>query len=172
MSVETAVGPHGDGAPAPPSPVESGRRPERCWPGPRADGPSRRLPAATASSDSPAGRYSRGCGTSILTRRSPDGIQVDGEWCVAGSRPSGPRQTRSSWRTWPQRKRGWRLHRTVEHRHVPPDASASSMQSPPASAEAIRVIILSPAFARPGASQVEEYARAGPGWPEGAAVPR
>ena len=35
---------------------------------------------------------------------------------------------------------------------VPParNASASSMQSPPASAEAIRVIILSPAFARPG----------------------
>ena len=37
---------------------------------------------------------------------------------------------------------------------VPPvrNTSASSMQSPPASAEATSVIILSPAFARPGAS--------------------
>ena len=37
---------------------------------------------------------------------------------------------------------------------VPPvrNTSASSMQSPPASAEATRVTILSPVFARPGAS--------------------
>ena len=37
---------------------------------------------------------------------------------------------------------------------VPPvrNASASSMQSPPASADATRVTILSPVFARPGAS--------------------
>ena len=36
---------------------------------------------------------------------------------------------------------------------VPPvrNTSASSMQSPPASADATRVIILSPGFARPGA---------------------
>ena len=43
-------------------------------------------------------------------------------------------------------------------RAVPPvrNASASSMQSPPASAEATSVIILSPAFARPGASPRSE----------------
>ena len=43
-------------------------------------------------------------------------------------------------------------------RAVPPvrNTSASSMQSPPASADGIRVIILSPVFARPGAlPQVE-----------------
>ena len=44
---------------------------------------------------------------------------------------------------------GWRL----DHAAVPPvgNTSASSMQSPPASAEATRVSILSPVLARPGA---------------------
>ena len=71
------------------------------------------------------------------------------------------RLTRSNWRTWPHRK----LRRKVPKvdgaltaqpstRSVPPArrASASSMQSPPASADATRVSNLSPAFARPGAA--------------------
>ena len=80
---------------------------------------------------------------------------------AAQARASNSRLTRSSWRTWPQRKLRRKVPSvdgafTVQSRTpaVPParNASASSMQSPPASAEAIRVIILSPAFARPGAS--------------------
>ena len=50
---------------------------------------------------------------------------------------------------------------TVEPRvqAVPPvrNTSASSMQSPPASAEATRVIILSPVLASPGALEVMVY---------------
>ena len=74
---------------------------------------------------------------------------------------SSSRLTRSNWRTWPHRK----LRRKVPKvdgaltaqpstRSVPPArrASASSMQSPPASADATRVSNLSPAFARPGAA--------------------
>ena len=70
MSVEAAVGPYREllrgprrSVPAPPSPAESGRRPGRCWRGPRAAGTSahprcrRRWPTA---GDSPACRYSRG----------------------------------------------------------------------------------------------------------------
>ena len=73
---------------------------------------------------------------------------------------SNSRLTRSSWRTWPHRK----LRRKVPSvdgalitqpstRSVPParSASASSMQSPPANADATRVSILSPTLARPGA---------------------
>ena len=79
---------------------------------------------------------------------------------AAQARASSSRLTRSSWRTWPHRK----LRRNVPRvdgalttqpstRAVPParNASASSIQSPPASAEATRVSILSPVFARPGA---------------------
>ena len=49
---------------------------------------------------------------------------------------------------------GWRLDRAAQGAGCPPvrNTSASSMQSPPASADATRVITLSPAFARPGAS--------------------
>ena len=74
---------------------------------------------------------------------------------------SSSRLTRSSWRTWPHRK----LRRNVPRVDgalttqpmapaVPPvrSTSASSMQSPPASADATRVSIWSPAFARPGAA--------------------
>ena len=43
------------------------------------------------------------------------------------------------------------VERIRENPAVPPARSASSMQSPPASAEAISVSILSPVFARPGA---------------------
>ena len=78
---------------------------------------------------------------------------------------SNSRLTRSSWRTWRQLK----LRRKVpmeegalavkpSTRAVPPvrSASAASMQSPPASAEATSVIILSPVFARPWrAAEVE-----------------
>ena len=76
------------------------------------------------------------------------------------ARASSSRLTRSNWRTWPHRK----LRRNVPRvdgaltthpstRAVPParNTSASSMQSPPASADATRVSILSPGFARPGA---------------------
>ena len=77
---------------------------------------------------------------------------------AAQARASNSRLTRSSWRAWPHRK----LRRNVPRvdgaltvpprvRAVPPvrNTSASSMQSPPASADATRVIILSPVFARP-----------------------
>ena len=76
------------------------------------------------------------------------------------ARASNSRLTRSSCLTWPQRK----LRRKVARVDgalttqpvaltVPParSASASSMQSPPARAEATRVISLSPVLARPGA---------------------
>ena len=73
---------------------------------------------------------------------------------------SSSRLTRSSWRTWPHRKLRRKAPRvdgalTTQPRvwAVPPvrNTSASSMQSPPASADATRVSILSPGFARPGA---------------------
>ncbi len=80
---------------------------------------------------------------------------------AAQARASNWRLTRSSWRTRPQRK----LRRKVPNVDgalttppmtpaVPPvrNTSASSMQSPPARAEATRVITLSPVLARPGAS--------------------
>ena len=76
------------------------------------------------------------------------------------ARASSSRLTRSSWRTWPHRK----LRRKVPRVDgalttqpmvpaVPPvrSTSASSMQSPPARAEATSVITLSPVLARPGA---------------------
>ena len=79
---------------------------------------------------------------------------------AAQARASNSRLARSSWRTWPHRK----LRRKVPKVDgalttqpmapaVPPvrNTSASSMQTPPASADATRVIILSPVFARPGA---------------------
>ena len=74
--------------------------------------------------------------------------------------PAAPGLTRSNWRTWPHRKLRRNVPRvdgalTTQPRvwAVPPvrNTSASSMQSPPASADATRVSILSPAFARPGA---------------------
>ena len=64
------------------------------------------------------------------------------------------------WRTWPHRKLRRKVpkvdgaltvHPSTEEVRPARSASASSMQSPPASAEATRVIILSPALARPGA---------------------
>ena len=79
---------------------------------------------------------------------------VDRAWA------SSSRLIRSSWRTWPHRK----LRRNVPRVDgalttqpmvpaVPPvrNTSASSMQSPPASADATSVITLSPMLARPGA---------------------
>ena len=94
------------------------------------------------------------------------GIEVDGERRVAGSGPSGPGPgqqlplTRSSWRTWPHRKLRRKVPRVDGALTVPPrvqavppvrNTSAASMQSPPAMAEATRVISLSPVLARPGA---------------------
>ena len=79
---------------------------------------------------------------------------------------SNSRLTRSSWRTCPHRK----LRRKVPRvegalttlprvQAVPPvrNTSASSMQSPPASADATSVIILSPVLARPGARPRSKY---------------
>ena len=77
------------------------------------------------------------------------------------TRASNLRLTRSSWRTWPHLKLRRKVPRVEgalavkpSTRAVPParSTSASSMQSPPARAEATRVIILSPVFARPGAA--------------------
>ena len=93
-------------------------------------------------------------------------IKVDGEWCVPGPAPafqtraSNSRLTRSSWRTWPHLKLRRNVPRVEGALAVKPSTaggpparstSASSMQSPPARAEATRVIILSPVFPRPGA---------------------
>ncbi len=70
VGIEATVGPHRElsckphhGAPGPPFHAGSGRRPERCWPGPREAETSarrrcrRRWPAA---GDSPAGRCNHG----------------------------------------------------------------------------------------------------------------
>ena len=78
----------------------------------------------------------------------------------AQARASSSRLTRSSWRTWPHRKLRRKVPRVDGALTVPPrvqavppvrNTSASSMQSPPAMAEATRVISLSPVLARPGA---------------------
>ena len=80
---------------------------------------------------------------------------------AAQARASNSRLTRSNWRTWPHRKLrrnvprvegALTMHPSTEEVRPARSASASSMQSPPASAEATSVSILSPAFARPGAS--------------------
>ena len=76
------------------------------------------------------------------------------------ARANNSRLTRSSCLTWPH----WKLRKNVPRvdgaftvppsaRAVPPvrNTSASSMQSPPANAEATNVSTLSPALARPGA---------------------
>ena len=84
------------------------------------------------------------------------------------ARASNSRLTRSSWRMWPHRKLrrkvpracpresggGGRLDYAASGGAVLPvrNASAASMQSPPASADATSVKILSPVLARPGAS--------------------
>ena len=71
------------------------------------------------------------------------------------------RLTRSSWRTCPHRKLRRKVPRVDGAFTVQPNTaavlpvgspSASSMQSPPARADATRVITLSPTLARPGAS--------------------
>ena len=63
-------------------------------------------------------------------------------------------RTRSNWRTWPHRKlrRKVRVGRLTAWRQLsrPYATRRPSMKSPPASAEATRVSILSPGFARPG----------------------
>ncbi len=78
---------------------------------------------------------------------------------AAQARASSSRLTRSSWRTWLHRKLRGKVPRVDGAFTVPPrveavpparNASASSMQSPPARAEATSVIILSPVLARPG----------------------
>ena len=78
---------------------------------------------------------------------------------AAQARASNFRLTRSSWRTWPHRKLRRNVPKVEGALTTQPRApavlpvrstSASSMQSPPASADATRVSILSPGFARPG----------------------
>ena len=77
---------------------------------------------------------------------------------AAQARDSSSRLTRSSWRMWPQRKLRRKVPRvdgalTTQPRTptVPParSASVSSMQSPPASAEATSVSSLSPVVGPP-----------------------
>ena len=79
---------------------------------------------------------------------------------AAQARASNSRLTRSNWRTWPHRKLRRKVPRVDGAFTTQPmtpavrpvrNTSASSMQSPPASADATRVTILSPVFARPGA---------------------
>ena len=79
---------------------------------------------------------------------------------AAQARASSSRLTRSNWRTWPQRKLRRKVPKVDGAFTVPPmtlavpplrNTSASSMQSPPARAEATRVISLSQVLARPGA---------------------
>ena len=91
-----------------------------------------------------------------MVRGAPPGLAT-----AAQASASNSRLTRSVWRTWPQRKLRRKVPRVEGAFTVPPrvqavppvrNTSASSMQSPPASAEATKVIILSPVFARPGAS--------------------
>ena len=92
-------------------------------------------------------------------------LKVDGEWCVAGSGPSrpGPGQQFAAHpvqltdvappEAAQEGAQGGSFTVPPRVRAVPPvrNTSASSMPSPPASADATRVIILSPLFARPGA---------------------
>ena len=77
---------------------------------------------------------------------------------AAQARASSSRLTRSSWRTWPHRKLRRKVPRVDGALTVPPrvqavppvrNTSASSMQSPPAMAEATRVISLSPGVGPP-----------------------
>ena len=79
---------------------------------------------------------------------------------AAQARDSSSRLTRSNWRTCPHRKLRRKVPRVDGALSVQPTApavppvrntSASSIQSPPASADAASVITLSPVFARPGA---------------------
>ena len=94
--------------------------------------------------------------------RSRTGLaRVVGDVQLAGWRASSSRLTRSSWRTCPHlklRRKAPRMEGALTTlprvQAVPPvrNTSASSMQSPPASAEVTRVEILSPGLARPGAS--------------------
>ena len=102
------------------------------------------------------------------------GVQVDGQRPVAGSGTGGPspgqqfpahpvlladiappEAAQERPQSLPSRKRGVEgaltMHPSTEEVRPARSASASSMQSPPASAEATSVSILSPAFARPGA---------------------
>ena len=85
---------------------------------------------------------------------------------------SSSRLTRSSWRTWPHRKLRRKVPRvdgalTTQPMApaVPPvrNTSASSMQSPPASAEATRVIILSPAQVNVAVNQLGQTQALGQG---------
>ena len=83
---------------------------------------------------------------------------------VAQARASSSRLTWSSCRTWPHRKLlrkvarvkgALTLHPSTRPVLLERSASASSMQSPPANAEATRVISLSPVLARPRTTEVE-----------------
>ena len=87
--------------------------------------------------------------------------RASGPALAAQARASNSRPTRSSWRTWPQLKLRRKVPRVDGALTVQPMApavrpvrntSASSMQSPPASADATSVSTLSPGWARPGAS--------------------
>ena len=138
------------------------RRPGRCWPGPLAAAPSdvagsRGRPAAD---DSPACSCDDGlppCPVRRSRRRWSPGRSSEASLRALPRRPRhvpavpgspGPSGARGPKAAQECPQGGRRLDRTVPQR----SASASSMQSPPARADATRVRILSPAFARPGAS--------------------
>ena len=145
-------------APVPPSPAGSGRRRGRCWPGPRAAGTSARLRCRRrwpAAGGSPACRYSRGGGRPPWPVRRSRRWWSPGQWSGARRRvPPRPAKPGPATRGSPGRvdgrgptgscagrfaQGGWRLDRAAARvQAVPPvrNTSASSMQSPPASADA------------------------------------
>ena len=161
---EAAVGPHSElpAGPAVAAPTVSRRK----WAAPRAvlarPSRSRDISTSPVRVIAPGRRCSRGGGHPPwpVRRSRRSRIQVDGEWCVAGSSAGlpghGQQLATHPVPTCPHRK----LRRKVPRvegalttlprvQAVPPVRSASSMQSPPRQRRC--VIILSPVLARPGA---------------------
>ena len=172
MAIEAAVGPQCPLAPARRTRLTVSRRKRRrgrCPPSRRRDISTSPVPAAMANSGlAPlAGIAVVACpllGQSVGL--ADGGVQVNGQGPVAGSRPGLPRPGQQlaahpveltdvapaeARRKVPRVDGALTVPPRVQA--VPPvrNTSASSMQSPPASAEATSVIILSPEFARPGA---------------------
>ena len=172
VGVEAAVGPHRELSPGPGVAHPPHRLPQEVGGTPSGVGPALAQPGhqhvAGASGHgqqrviAPLGRapsLARPYVSQIVESRSMVNGASPGPAPADQARASSSRLTRSNWRTWPHRKL-WKVPRvdgalTTQPRvwAVPPvtQHDASSMQSPPASADATRVSILSPGFARPGA---------------------
>ena len=180
MIVEAAVGPHGERSGGSGVAHSAHRLPQEMSGAPRRVGTALAQPGhqhvAGSSSDgeqrviAPLARHSCGAARPPWQVRRSRRRWSPGRWSTGSSpgpapaaqaRASTSRLTRSNCRTWPHRK----LLRNVPSvdgalttqpstLSVLParSASASSMQSPPANADATRVSSLSPALGRPGAS--------------------